>query len=89
MRLSHIQQVCAEPRTSALNMTLPADRAPVATDRYLSPLSDLISKPAARCRCYPSTGQTDGRTPDHYTDAAGSVVNKAVTRIYFRGVLGA
>ena len=36
--------------------------APAAIDRYLL----LSSKPASRCCCCRSTGQTNGRTPDRY-----------------------
>ena len=56
------QQVCVEPpRTSVLNMTLPAAaaRAPAAIDRYLLPATELSSPRRCCCR---STGQTtDGR----------------------------
>jgi len=58
-----LQQVCAEPRTSALDMTLPAAAAlaPADIDRYLVPAPRL--RQAGRCR---STGQvyirTDRRT---------------------------
>ena len=60
------KEVGVEPRTSALNMTLPAAaaRALAAIDRYLLQAPELSSKPAARRCCCRSTGQTDGRTLD-------------------------
>ena len=69
-----------EPRTSALNMTLPAAaaRASAAIDRYLLHAPELSSKPAARCCCCRSMGQTDGRTdtrPLHSPCSASINVN--------------
>jgi len=59
------QQVCVEPRTSALNMTLAAAvaRAPAAVDRYLLPAHRLpqVADVDRRDR------QTDGRTEGHLT----------------------
>jgi len=69
-----------EPRQSALNMTLPAAaaRASAAIDRYLLHAPELSSKPAARCCCCRSMGQTDGRTdtrPLHSPCSASINVN--------------
>ena len=74
------QQTCSvEPRFSALNMTLPAAaaRAPAVLDRYMPHAPDLSSKPAARRRCCQSTGQTDGQTPDRYSNPASHTVAKS------------
>ena len=59
-----------QPRTSALNVTLPAARVPAAiVDRYLLPAPELSRKPAARRCCCRSAGHTDdGGTPDRYID---------------------
>ena len=58
---------CVEPRTSALNMTLPACGAGVpAIDRYIPPA--FSSKLVGRRCCCRLTEQTDGRTdtrPSH------------------------
>jgi len=66
--IRQFQQVCLETHPSALNMTLPAfaATAPTAIDRYLLQTLLLNNKPAGYC-CRP-IGQTDGRTPDRYTD---------------------
>ena len=65
------QQVCVEPRPSALNMTLPAAAAErgrlhaANIDRQLvrgARRCPLSSKPTAFRRCCRSTGQTGGRT---------------------------
>jgi len=50
-------QVCVEPRTTAVNMTLPAVAAPGAVDRQ-----DKQDRQTDR--------QTDRRTPDRYIDPA-------------------
>ena len=62
-------QVCVEPRTSALNMTLPAaaTRAPVYIGRYLLPAPRLRQEDR---RDRQADGLTDGRTPDRYIDLA-------------------
>jgi len=57
-----------EPRTSALNMTLPAAgaRAPAVIDAYLLPAPRLQQAADIDRR----DRQTDGRTPDRYIDPA-------------------
>jgi len=70
-------QVCVDPRTSDLNMTLPA--------RPLAPGLQQTSCTSLLIAGYRSTGQTDGRTPYRYIDAhcwkrAATSINDAVTK---------
>jgi len=73
-----------QPRTSALNVTLPAARVPAAiVDRYLLPAPELSRKPAARRCCCRSAGQTERRRdtrplhrPLHTSYHTGSVNNR-------------
>jgi len=56
-----IKQVCVEPRTSALNRTLPAPRASAAIDRYLLHEPELSSKPTAAVQDRQDRTGTDTR----------------------------
>jgi len=71
--------VCVEPRTSALNTTLPAARAPPVFDRYLLPASKLRQAEDVDRR----DRQTDIRwTSDRYTHPARCTACYAGSVIY-------
>jgi len=58
--LKQNKRLCIEPRTSALNATLPALRAPAAINRYLLHGAELSSSPAASI--WTDCGATNGIT---------------------------
>ena len=63
-----LEQVCVDPRPSALNMTLPAFAIERVRRKRLSIdtcYRSISSKPAARRCSWRSTGQTDGQTDGH------------------------
>ena len=63
-----LEQVCVDPRPSALNMTLPAFATERVRRKRLSIdtcCRSISSKPAARRCSWRSTGQTDGQTDGH------------------------
>jgi len=85
------KHVCIEPPPSALNVTLPAiaverrrtcSTVRAAIDRSRASRA-LSNKPADRCCCCRSMGETDGRsptdgrTPEHYIDLAANTMREA------------
>ena len=75
--VSSMCQVFVDPRPSGNSMTL---ALPAALRRRRRQLSIELRQISSRHCCYWSTGQTDGRTPDCYIEAAyaASVNNKSV-----------
>jgi len=74
------QQVCVQPRPSAVNATLPAfaaERRRLCYWVISAAHRALSSKPAAR-RCFcRSMGRTDGRTLDRFIDCTAHVMRTA------------
>ena len=81
--VSSMCQVFVDPRPSGHSMTL---ALPAALRRRRRQLSIELRQISSRHCCYWSTGQTDGRTPDCYIEAAyaASVNNKSVLNLVSR-----
>jgi len=82
------EQVCVEPRPSALDVTLPAFAAErrrlqlVRVARSYRPISPLSSKPAGRRCCYRSMGQTNGRMDTRPLHKPSDSALLAIVRVY-------
>jgi len=67
------QRVCVQPSTAATNVSLPA----FAAERRRLLSIDISCPPGAQQQTR-RTGQTDGRTPDRYIDAARDSVKLSI-----------
>ena len=83
--IEHIKQGRVEPRTSALNITLPAfaaERACVsARVSYRSISLSAANQPPAAAAVDRQDKETDGWTPDRYIDPAPHTMRRALINL--------